>query len=172
VFTGQFDAGGVRAVCRGLTGHVDLNEILARLVDKSVVIAAERDGQIRFRMLPPVRHHGLRWLDELGLVTEVTRRHDEWSAGNAPPGNGSAAAEDDAAAAARGAGGDVLTSRQHQVARLVASGLSNRDIADTLVISRRTAETHVENILTRLGYTSRNQIAAWVITQSRISEMN
>jgi serine/threonine-protein kinase PknK len=172
VFTGQFDTGAARAVCSGLTGHADLNEILARLVDKSVVAAAERGGQIRFRMLPPVRDHGLRWLAELGLAADVTRRHEEWSASNAAPGNGSGATEGDPAADAGGAGGDVLTSRQHQVARLVASGLSNRDIADTLVISRRTAETHVENILTRLGYTSRNQIAAWIITQSRISEMS
>ena len=40
--------------------------------------------------------------------------------------------------------------------------MSNKEIADTLVISRRTAETHVEHILTKLGFTSRTQIAAWV----------
>ena len=56
----------------------------------------------------------------------------------------------------------VLTKREKQVATLVARGASNRDIADTLVISKRTAETHVENILTKLGFTSRNQIMAWM----------
>ena len=40
--------------------------------------------------------------------------------------------------------------------------MSNKEIADTLVISRRTAETHVEHILTKLGFTSRTQIATWV----------
>lgn len=56
-----------------------------------------------------------------------------------------------------------LTPRERQVADLVAQGLPNRDIATTLVISQRTAEAHVEHILTKLGFTSRTQIAAWVI---------
>jgi DNA-binding NarL/FixJ family response regulator len=48
------------------------------------------------------------------------------------------------------------------VARLVAEGQSNREIAARLVISQRTAEGHVEHILTKLGFTSRAQIAAWI----------
>ena len=55
-----------------------------------------------------------------------------------------------------------LTSRELQVARLIAGGHSNKEIAAELVISRRTAESHVENILTKLGFTSRVQVAAWV----------
>jgi non-specific serine/threonine protein kinase len=49
-----------------------------------------------------------------------------------------------------------------QVARLVGRGCSNKEIAADLVISQRTAEGHVENILTKLGFTSRAQVAAWV----------
>jgi predicted ATPase/DNA-binding CsgD family transcriptional regulator len=60
-----------------------------------------------------------------------------------------------------------LTKREQQVAKLVAEGLSNKDIASQLVISRRTAETHVENILTKLGFTSRTQISAWVSSRAR-----
>jgi DNA-binding CsgD family transcriptional regulator len=56
----------------------------------------------------------------------------------------------------------LLTRRELQIAELIHKGLSNREIADTLVISRRTAETHVENILTKLGFTSRTQVAAWM----------
>ena len=56
----------------------------------------------------------------------------------------------------------LLTRRELQIAELVAEGLTNRDIANRLVISQRTAEGHVENILTKLGFTSRTQIAAWV----------
>ncbi len=56
----------------------------------------------------------------------------------------------------------VLTRREREIADLVASGLSNRDIAANLVISRRTAEGHVDHILGKLGFTSRVQIAAWV----------
>ncbi len=58
-------------------------------------------------------------------------------------------------------GDAALTSRELQVARLVAGGRSNKEIADQLVISQRTAEGHVERILTKLGFTSRAQVAAW-----------
>lgn len=56
----------------------------------------------------------------------------------------------------------LLTPRESEVAVLIADGLGNKDIARRLVVSQRTAETHVENILTKLGFTSRGQIAAWV----------
>jgi non-specific serine/threonine protein kinase len=59
-----------------------------------------------------------------------------------------------------------LTRRELQVARLIAGGCSNKDIAAELVISQRTAENHVEHILTKLGFTSRAQVAAWA-TASR-----
>jgi len=49
-----------------------------------------------------------------------------------------------------------------QVARLVAGDRSNKEIAADLVISQRTAEGHVERILTKLGFTSRAQVASWV----------
>lgn len=60
---------------------------------------------------------------------------------------------------------EVLTHREKQIAGLVAQGLTNRDIATQLVISKRTAETHVEHILTKLGFTSRHQITAWMAEQ-------
>ncbi|MFF8787065.1 ATP-binding protein [Streptomyces sp. NPDC015125] len=53
------------------------------------------------------------------------------------------------------------TRREREVAALVAQGLSNKEIAAKLVISLRTAEGHVEKILTKLGFTSRAQIAVW-----------
>lgn len=56
----------------------------------------------------------------------------------------------------------TLTRRQQEVAQLVAQGLSDREIAARLTISIRTAESHVEQILARLGFRSRAQIAAWV----------
>ena len=58
--------------------------------------------------------------------------------------------------------GAPLTPRELQVARLVAGGRSNKEIAAALVISQRTAEGHVERILAKLGFTSRAQVAAWV----------
>lgn len=59
----------------------------------------------------------------------------------------------------------ALTRRETEVAALVSRGSTNRDIASGLGISRRTAEAHVENILVKLGFTSRTQIAAWVAGQ-------
>jgi non-specific serine/threonine protein kinase len=61
----------------------------------------------------------------------------------------------------------TLTKREREVARLVTAGRSNQDIATKLVISRRTAEAHVENILTKLGFTSRTQIAAWMAERDK-----
>jgi DNA-binding NarL/FixJ family response regulator len=57
--------------------------------------------------------------------------------------------------------GFPLTERQREVTALVARGLTNQEIASALVISPRTAETHVQNILTKLDLTSRSQLAAW-----------
>jgi non-specific serine/threonine protein kinase len=62
---------------------------------------------------------------------------------------------------------DLLTRRESEVAALVAKGMTNREIADQLVIARRTAETHVDHIMTKLGFTSRAQIAAWVVRGHR-----
>ena len=56
-----------------------------------------------------------------------------------------------------------LTSREEEVARLIAQGLSNKAIAERLVISRRTAEGHVERIIRKLGVTSRAGVASWVV---------
>jgi non-specific serine/threonine protein kinase len=56
----------------------------------------------------------------------------------------------------------ALSPRELQVARLVAGGRSNKQIAAELVISQRTAENHVEHILAKLSFTSRAQVAAWV----------
>src|ERR1051326_6566769 len=56
-----------------------------------------------------------------------------------------------------------LTPREREVAALLLRGLSNRHIAEELVITERTAETHVCRILSKLGLDSRAQIAAWII---------
>lgn len=65
----------------------------------------------------------------------------------------------------RPSNGVRLTRRETEVAALVAEGLANQQIADRLVIARRTAEGHVERILSKLGFSNRSQIAAWVAAQ-------
>ena len=65
-------------------------------------------------------------------------------------------------------GAGSLTSREEEIAGLLAQGLSNKAIAKSLVIAQRTAETHVANVLVKLGLTSRSQVAAWVAEQRGI----
>ncbi|MFC5746462.1 ATP-binding protein [Actinomadura rugatobispora] len=57
----------------------------------------------------------------------------------------------------------VLTAREREIAQLVARGLSNRAIAAELVISPATVARHVTNILAKLGFGSRAQVAAWAV---------
>jgi ATP/maltotriose-dependent transcriptional regulator MalT len=66
------------------------------------------------------------------------------------------------AVSARGIADHPLSSRELEVATLVAEGLSNRAIAQRLHLSERTAESHVKNICDKLGFNSRSQVAAWV----------
>ena len=56
-----------------------------------------------------------------------------------------------------------LTRREREVALLIAEGKSNREISDILVITERTVEGHVSNILSKLGLRSRTQVSIWVI---------
>ncbi|GAA2264624.1 LuxR C-terminal-related transcriptional regulator [Streptomyces atrovirens] len=57
-------------------------------------------------------------------------------------------------------GVDTLTKREREVAELITKGMSNREIAEQLVISKRTADSHVEHILDKLAVSRRGQIAA------------
>lgn len=66
-------------------------------------------------------------------------------------------------AAAPGPGG--LTAREREVATLVARGCSNREIAAALYVGERTVETHVSNIMAKLGCEGRARIAAWAVQQ-------
>jgi len=61
----------------------------------------------------------------------------------------------------------TLSRRESEIAKLVAGGLSNKEIAAKLVLSERTAEAHVQNILNKLGFRSRSEVAAWVAASDR-----
>ena len=58
-----------------------------------------------------------------------------------------------------------LTRREHEVAALISSGQTNREIATTLVITLSTAERHVANILSKLALRSRTEVALWAVEQ-------
>ena len=64
------------------------------------------------------------------------------------------------------AGSEPLARREAEVARLVADGLSNKQIGARLFISERTVENHVGSILNKLGFNSRVQIAGWIASSN------
>ena len=80
------------------------------------------------------------------------------------------AASDEVPATPPAPRGSALTPRELEIADLVALGLSNREIAERLVISAGTARIHVERILGKLGRTSRVQIATWVLDERNRQE--
>jgi len=57
----------------------------------------------------------------------------------------------------------ALTEREREVVTLIARGLSNGEIADELVLSKRTVEHHMANILSKLGFANRAQIVRWAM---------
>jgi DNA-binding NarL/FixJ family response regulator len=63
---------------------------------------------------------------------------------------------------------DPLTEREREVVALVARGLSNAEVATQLVISIRTVECHVANVLSKLGMSSRAQVVAWAVKEERV----
>ena len=67
-------------------------------------------------------------------------------------------------------GPDALTPREREVARLLAEGLSNSQLAERLYISPRTAAVHVSNILSKLGASSRTEVAAWAVRDGLASD--
>jgi DNA-binding CsgD family transcriptional regulator/Tfp pilus assembly protein PilF len=83
-------------------------------------------------------------------------RYGTSPAGTSPPAAGPPPAGPPAAGPS-----SLLTPRELEIATLVSRGLSNRAIADELIISPATAARHVANIFTKLGFTSRAQLAGW-----------
>ena len=125
-------------------------------------------GSIPRRLPEPLREHDQqREVDtrraigdeRMGRLVEEGRRLDRAAAvarglGTEEPSRTMSAAVGDKA---------LLSRRELEVADLVAKGMTDREIAAQLVISQRTAESHVQHILTKLGFRSRSQIAAWTV---------
>jgi non-specific serine/threonine protein kinase len=63
---------------------------------------------------------------------------------------------------------EMLTRREREVAALVARGLTNRQIAEQLVVTEGTAAIHVGHILNKLGFSSRAQVAAWATSHGLV----
>jgi DNA-binding CsgD family transcriptional regulator len=66
--------------------------------------------------------------------------------------------------------GDPLTRRERQIARLVALGRSNREVAEELVVGVRTVETHLEHIFRKLEVQTRSQVAVWASQHDQLRQ--
>jgi predicted ATPase/DNA-binding CsgD family transcriptional regulator len=102
------------------------------------------------------------------VVAAAIADADELQSADASP------AGDPADGPADGPAGDAvtdvpLTSREQEIAELVTEGLSNRQIAARLVISKRTVDAHIEHIYGKLGVSSRVQLATWLTSGRPIS---
>jgi predicted ATPase/DNA-binding CsgD family transcriptional regulator len=133
-------------------------------------------GARRERLLDAARGHldspavERLWLQGLALATEAAvalALQDPAAADDSLLGDPAAGPTvlDGAPAGAAGPSLGSLTPREREVVGLIARGCSNKTIAEELVISPSTAARHVANILAKLGFTSRTQVAWWAADQ-------
>jgi predicted ATPase/DNA-binding CsgD family transcriptional regulator len=157
VFAGSFDVEAVEQVCAGEPlDRKDVLSTLIGLVDKSVVLRVD-DGGTRYLLLDTIREFGAEKLAAPGAgcpLAEIVRLAVA-GADELPPYPDHPA--DVGPPVASG-----LTGREREIADLVAEGLTNRQIAGQLVISKRTVDAHIEHIYGKLGVSSRVQLASWL----------
>jgi predicted ATPase/DNA-binding CsgD family transcriptional regulator/tetratricopeptide (TPR) repeat protein len=108
----------------------------------------------------------VRRLWEQGSGLDASAAVDLALEATAPPSHADGAGGAAAAPAGKLAVPGGLTPRELQIAGLIARGQSNRAIGEELVISPATAARHVANIMLKLGFSSRSQIAAWAVRES------
>jgi DNA-binding CsgD family transcriptional regulator len=163
VFADGFDLAAAEHVCSGDEfGADEILDALVGLVDKSIVLRApDRGGPARYRLPALVREQGAALGAGPAIRNAVPRQATRQSSAvrQSPAANGRRGgdAPDDTVYAGCWA---LLTAREREVAGLVALGLTSKDIAARLVVSKRTVDSHLEHILGKLGYNSRVQVAA------------
>jgi non-specific serine/threonine protein kinase len=172
VFEAEFTLADAEWVCAfdGIQA-IEIGYLLDRLVAQSLAHAAMEGSTTRFSMWRPLRQYGFEQLVQAEELEYVRTRLAEWSGGSYAPGATSAAdpRKIGRPLPARGKSScrraDALSERERCVVELIAGGRSNREIADALVITKKTAEAHVSHILTKLSLCSRVQIATWSLQQ-------
>ena len=117
---------------------------------------------------PSIRSYIQQTLDQARAVLDDTAFEEAWTSGEVlsveqATALAMALPETRRSVARSPAAASPLTARELDVARRVARGLTNKQIAAELVIAEGTVDRHVANILGKLGYSSRAQVAAWVV---------
>jgi non-specific serine/threonine protein kinase len=125
--------------------HYSMPEPVTLVVDGWLAPARAKAGQATERLLA----QGRRLTMEQAITLAMADEPD----GPLPPG-----------------AGEPLTRREAEVAGLAARGLTNKDIAARLFVSVRTVEAHVDHILTKLGFRTRTQLAAWACESGLLPE--
>ena len=141
--------------------RTDIREILPTLTVPTLVLHRQEDRAVPFRLgrevaahipgavLVPL--HGMAHLAYFGETEPLLERIRGFLTSETVP---------------------VLSPREREVVALVARGLTNREIAEVLVISQRTAENHLQRVLNRLGLRSRAQVVAWAIEHGFIGPLS
>lgn len=170
IYTRHGNAGGIAGCLEGL-GHTACRR--RRWKDAATLLAAATATRARFRiiLLPSGREAYARSVGIARAALGEATFQGLWNAGLEMTLEQAVAYGTTPAQRARvtangrktAEGSVALTAREREVAALVARGFSNREIAEALVISRRTADSHIQHILNKLGFRSRAQIAAWAV---------
>lgn len=145
VFAADFSLEEAEQVCSGQDMSAqEVRGLVARLVDKSVVVAVERGGAVRYRLLATIRQYGGERLRALGQEAYWRARL---------PG------------ATRAEVFMSLSDRERAVAALVAEGLSRVEMGQRLCISPFTVDRYLQQIYDKLQLPSRSkaELAAWAI---------
>jgi DNA-binding NarL/FixJ family response regulator len=166
-----------RLAAEGRAPHVVLMDLLMQGMDgvtATRLLTQRYDGVAVVAMTSYSEAHRIRGALEAGaagyllkdadadeVVNGIRRAHR----GEMPLGSAVSRQLARAFSAPGGAGLDSLTAREREVLVLVAAGLSNRELANRLSISERTARTHVSSILDKLGLRSRTQAALYAIQE-------
>jgi pimeloyl-ACP methyl ester carboxylesterase/DNA-binding CsgD family transcriptional regulator len=151
--------------------EIDVTEFASGVSAPTLVMHAREDGIVPFEeglrlaaLIPHARFVPLEGKNHILLQTEpaweqfLAEIHDFL-------GVGTSGQEPKAASSQQPP--PKLTQREWEVANLIIEGKSNREIADVLIVSERTVEGHVSNILAKLGFHTRAQISAWVVENAR-----
>ncbi|MBI3971863.1 MAG: LuxR family transcriptional regulator [Chloroflexi bacterium] len=164
-FAGGCTLDAAEAVCDAAGGPaVDVLRALGSLVDNSLLrrhdVAAA--GEPRFHMLDTIREYALEQLTASGEEAAVRRQHAAHFVALAEQGEPDLRGREAGSGEGQAVWLDRLE-REHEVARLIAQGLSNRQIAQRLVLAEGTVERHVANIMSKLEAHSRVRVAVWAV---------
>jgi DNA-binding NarL/FixJ family response regulator len=122
-----------------------------RAAYESAVAAAQHELGAERAAAAAAAGRALSWREALDEAVAATAAIGQTTGQPQPPGSEVSYAP----------GQDPLSRREREVAALIAQGLTSREIAETLIITERTADTHADHIRTKLGLRSRAEIAAW-----------